>query len=74
MPRLSSFYGIVVYMYWTDHPPPHFHAEYGENQAVIAIADGSLVDHGTVVWPNGLDLDPLVLHGDFDPAQRAPGS
>ena len=25
------------------------------------------VDHGTVVWPNGLDLDPLVLHGDFDP-------
>lgn len=32
------------------------------------------VDHGTVVWPNGLDLDPLVLHGDFDPAQRAPSS
>jgi hypothetical protein len=28
------------------------------------------VDHGTVIWPNGLDLDPLVLHGDFDPAER----
>jgi hypothetical protein len=28
------------------------------------------IDHGTVIWPNGLDLDPLVLHGDFDPAQR----
>ena len=28
------------------------------------------VDHGTVMWPHGLDLDPLVLHGDFDPAQR----
>ena len=26
------------------------------------------VDHGTVAWPNGLDLDPLVLHGDFAPA------
>ncbi len=26
------------------------------------------VDHGTVVWPNGVDLDPLVLHGDFEPA------
>jgi hypothetical protein len=25
------------------------------------------VDHGTVVWPNGVDLDPLVLHGDFEP-------
>jgi hypothetical protein len=24
------------------------------------------IEHGTVVWPNGLDLDPLVLHGDFE--------
>ena len=23
------------------------------------------VDHGTLVWPNGVDLDPLVLHGHF---------
>ena len=22
----------------------------------------------TVTWPNGLDLDPAVLHGDFEPA------
>ncbi len=25
---------------------------------------------GTVVWPNGFDLDPDVLHGDFEPASR----
>jgi hypothetical protein len=25
---------------------------------------------GTVVWPHGADLDPLVLHGDFEPAAR----
>jgi hypothetical protein len=29
-----------------------------------------VVDHGTVAWPNGLDLDPLVLHGDIEPATR----
>lgn len=28
----------------------------------------AFVDHGTVTWPNGVDLDPLVLHGDFEPA------
>jgi hypothetical protein len=25
---------------------------------------------GAVVWPNGADLDPLVLHGKFEPAAR----
>lgn len=26
---------------------------------------------GTVVWPNGYDLDPDVLHGDHEPVGRA---
>ncbi len=25
---------------------------------------------GTVVWPNGYDLDPDVLHGDHEPVPR----
>jgi len=25
---------------------------------------------GTVVWPNGYDLDPNVLHGDHEPITR----
>lgn len=31
---------------------------------------------GTVVWPNGYDLDPDVLHGDHEPVERpaAPAS
>lgn len=28
-------------------------------------------DLGTVAWPNGADLDPLVLHGDFVPTFAA---
>ena len=24
----------------------------------------------TVTWPNGFDLDPDVLHGDYDPLPR----
>lgn len=38
MPRISAFYGIVIAMYFDDHPPPHFHAKYGEHEAQIAIA------------------------------------
>ena len=37
MPRISEFFGIAIYMYFNDHLPPHFHAEYGEFEAVYAI-------------------------------------
>ena len=40
MPRLSAFYGLAIYMYWSDHAPPHFHVQYGEDEALIVIADG----------------------------------
>jgi hypothetical protein len=39
MPELCRFYGIVIRMYFADHPPPHFHAEYGEHEALITIED-----------------------------------
>lgn len=29
-----------------------------------------VIGNGTVAWPNGLDLDPVVLHGDLEPADR----
>lgn len=43
MPELSRFYGIIVRMYALDHPPPHLHVRYAEHQALIAIADGSVI-------------------------------
>lgn len=27
MPRVSEFFGVAIYFYFNDHPPPHFHAE-----------------------------------------------
>jgi hypothetical protein len=44
MPRISSFFGIVIYMYFKDHNPPHFHAMYGEHTAEIAIKDFALIE------------------------------
>jgi len=43
MPELCRFYGIIIRMYPTDHPPPHFHAEYGEYEALIDIAEGEIL-------------------------------
>ncbi len=37
MPRISQFFGVIIYMYFNDHLPAHFHAEYGEFEAVYAI-------------------------------------
>ena len=40
MPELSRFLGIVVAMYHREHPPPHFHAYYGEFEVVVEIGSG----------------------------------
>ena len=37
MPEISRFFGIVIRMFYNDHAPPHFHAEYGEHEALIEI-------------------------------------
>ena len=43
MPRISTFFGIVVQMFWREHGPPHFHAVYGEQEAVIDIREMRIV-------------------------------
>jgi hypothetical protein len=30
MPIISRFFGIVIFMFWREHAPPHFHAKYGD--------------------------------------------
>jgi len=37
MPTISTFYGILIQMFWKDHAPPHFHALYAEDEALIDI-------------------------------------
>jgi hypothetical protein len=37
MPEIARFYGIIIAMVYNDHAPPHFHAKYGQDQAVIRI-------------------------------------
>jgi len=37
MPEVSRFFGIVIRVFFSDHAPAHFHAIYGEHEALIEI-------------------------------------
>jgi hypothetical protein len=71
MPRISEFFGIVIRMYYNDHWPPHFHAEYGEHEAVyqietIAVLRGELPRraHALVVEWTTLNRGELMENWD----------
>jgi uncharacterized protein DUF4160 len=47
MPVISMFYGIIVLMYYFDnrkHHLPHIHAQSGDEEAVISIPDGRVME------------------------------
>jgi hypothetical protein len=58
MPVITSFYGIIIKMYFNDHLPPHFHAIYGEYNALfdlntLEMLEGDLPNRArklTVEW------------------------
>jgi hypothetical protein len=46
MPVISTFYGIIVYLYTWDimkHNSPHIHVKYGEFRAGISIDNGDIL-------------------------------
>jgi len=43
MPRICEFLGIFIYMYFSDHAPPHFHAIYGQYEAEVSIESSSVI-------------------------------
>lgn len=43
VPEISRFFGIVVAMYYDDHPPPHFHVRYGEHRAILEIETAAVL-------------------------------
>jgi len=43
MPTISWFYGISIQMFFNDHAPPHFHASFGDEEALISIETGEIL-------------------------------
>ncbi|HRI01076.1 MAG TPA: DUF4160 domain-containing protein [Saprospiraceae bacterium] len=44
MPEISRFYGIIIYMFFNDHNPPHFKVKYAEFEANVLISNGAILD------------------------------
>lgn len=44
MPNFANIDGIKINIYNGDHPPPHIHAEYGDEEALLIIATGEILE------------------------------
>ena len=62
MPEISRFYGIIISMYYDDHNPPHFHARYGNDKAVIEIASIRLLEGQLPPRVLGMIVEWTVQH------------
>jgi hypothetical protein len=65
VPRLSSFYGIAVYMYWDEgiHARPHFHARYAGETASVDF-DGNVIAGSLPARAQRLVSEWARLHQD----------
>ncbi|MBC7858079.1 MAG: DUF4160 domain-containing protein [Burkholderiaceae bacterium] len=64
MPTISTFYGLLIQMFFNDHAPPHFHVRYGEHKAIIDIRNLALTDGKLPRRALNLALDWAELHQD----------
>jgi len=62
VPEISRFFGIVIKMFFDDHNPPHFHAEYGDALALIDIRNLSVFSGRLPPRAMGLVIEWATLH------------
>lgn len=76
MPRVSSFYGIAIYMYWNEahHARPHFHARYAGEAASVDLAGeliaGSLPRRALLLVSEWADARREELEANWQRARR----
>ena len=67
MPAISMFYGIIVYMYFMDnrqHNKPHIHAKYQDDEVVVTIPEGEILEGNIPRAKMKLLLAWVELHKD----------
>ena len=64
MPEISRFLGIIISMYFDEHNPPHFHAQYNEYRASMDIKDLNITVGSLPAKVRGLVEEWAELHRD----------
>ena len=62
MPEISRFFGIIIRMYFDDHPPPHFHAVYGKYEVQIRINPITTLHGGLPRRAESMVIEWAALH------------
>jgi phosphomannomutase len=62
MPQISSFFGIIIRMFYYEHNPPHFHAQYGEYRCCIDIRTLGVIEGNIPPRALGLVVEWAILH------------
>ncbi|MBX2892422.1 MAG: DUF4160 domain-containing protein [Saprospiraceae bacterium] len=62
MPQISRFFGIIISMYFNDHNPPHFHAQYGEDECLIEISTLTVIEGKVPSRALGMVIEWATLH------------
>jgi len=62
MPEISRFLGIIITMYYNDHPPPHFHVRYNKQKAIIDLNNLSILQGKLSPRVLGLVVEWATLH------------
>jgi len=64
MPEISRFLGIIIYIRYNEHNPPHFHAEYENHNACFTIEDIKLLKGKLPPRVRSLVIEWACLHRD----------
>lgn len=62
MPTIAQFYGITIRMFYQDHPPPHFHAEYNEYEVIVQINPIVILEGKVPTRVRSMVLEWAALH------------
>jgi hypothetical protein len=62
MPVIARFYGIIIRMFYDDHVPPHFHAEYGEYELIVGLSPIEILNGRAPSRVRSMVLEWSALH------------